>query len=135
MNDSNKKKSSIDMKTKAYIRWEGEGGATDHSQKKSDVAKVYDYGMAELSLGTILMAVQAIELEIQALEEEIRELLISTEELSEDDPLMQDLMRAQELHLSYSKASSELEDAYRKGHIGVSNFPSYEELIKRLTRT
>lgn len=88
--------------------------------------------MVELSLGTILMAVQAVEFEIQALEKEISELLISTKNLSEDDPLMQKLMEAQELHLSYSKASSELEDAYRKGHVNVSNFPSFEELIKRL---
>lgn len=78
------------------------------------------------------MAVQAVEIEMRALEKEIGELLISTEELSEDDPLVLELMGAQELLLSYSKASSELEDAYKKGLVGVSNFPPYKELIKRL---
>lgn|GEM_PF-3188455 len=78
------------------------------------------------------MAVQAVEFEIKLLEEEIDELLVSTKELDADNPLVHQLMQAQELQLSYSKASWELEEAYREQQAGVINFPTYEKLVDGL---
>ncbi len=41
---------------------------------------------------------------------------------------------SEEIRLSYDKAWGELEEAYRKGQRGTSNFPTYEALMESLKK-
>jgi hypothetical protein len=70
--------------------------------------------MANVNLGTIMMAVQAIKRERIRLQKEI--------EANPEDPDTPDL---QELELSYWKAQMELKDAYISNRPPDSNLPEY----------
>ena len=74
--------------------------------------------MAQVSGITLIMAVQAVDAAIGQLTAEVA---------AEDGEELPDM---QELLLSYYKAASELEEAYKEEQAKASNLPAYEKLIR-----
>ncbi len=72
--------------------------------------------MAEISIGTLMMSIQAVKKEIEHLEE-----LLKSETLS-DGADVQDLL------LSYESAESELKQLYIEKQKFTVNYPEYESL-------
>ncbi len=72
--------------------------------------------MAEVDGNTLMMAIQAVDIEISLL----------IEELKSEDPNPDD----HELYMSYWKAAMKLKEAYLAEAKQVSNLPPYEKLVK-----
>lgn len=75
--------------------------------------------MADLSGLTLMMAIQAVNLQMNALEAQIAQ----RQDSDEDDSHLEDAL------LAYSKAANELRTAYESTRAHVHNLPPYERLV------